>query len=213
MNISLLQLPCTARRWLVATLMVLPLLGTGSLTQAAAVDPAPGSPTAAVKSAVDNILGVLRKPDFNFDRDRATISADLRQAFDDVAMAQSVLSTNWKSLNPAQQKEFTELLAKTVENTYIGRMKDYTNESVEFRKEEAKPTLASVDTVIVTSSKEIPIKYRLRKRSDGWFIYDVDVENASLVNTYRDTYRSIISKDGVDGLLKQMKDKLAELEK
>ena len=72
---------------------------------------------------------------------------------------------------------------------------------------------ASVDSVILSGTGNIPVNYKLRKRNDGWFIYDVEVENVSMVSSYRDTYRSIFTKDGIDGLIAQMKDKIAEMEK
>ena len=128
-------------------------------------------------------------------------------------MAQSVLSTNWKNISPAQQQEFKGLLLQTIESTYIGRIKVYTNEVVEFRKEEVNENRASVDSVILSGTGNIPVNYKLRKRNDGWFIYDVEVENVSMVSSYRDTYRSIFTKDGIDGLIAQMKDKIAEMEK
>ncbi len=195
-----------SRRLVLVVGLLLPLLGTSSFSVA---DDA--TPTATVKTAVDKILGILRKPDYNFEKDRSSISAEIRKAFDDVAMAQSVLSTNWKSINADQQNTFKDLLSQTVENNYIGRLKSYNNEKVEIRKEEVKDTLATVDSVVVAKSGDIPVNYKLRKRKDGWFIYDVVVENVSMVSTYRDTYRPIFSKDGIDGLLKQMKAKIAEL--
>jgi phospholipid transport system substrate-binding protein len=195
------------RRLLLATGLMLPLLATVPVAQAQ-----DGTPTAAVKLVVENILAVLRKPDYNLENDRSAISGEIRRAFDDVAMAQSVLSTNWKNINPAQQNEFKSLLLQTIESTYIGRIKVYTNESVQFRKEEVNENRASVDTVIVSSSGDIPVNYKLRKRSDGWFIYDVEVENVSMVSSFRDTYRSIFTKDGIEGLMTQMKAKIAEME-
>lgn len=170
------------------------------------------TPTAAVKTVVNSILDILRKPGFDFDRDRPAISAEIRKAFDDVAMAQSVLSTNWKDATAAQQDEFKSLLLKTIESTYIGRIKAYTNETVDFRKEEINGNRASVDTAVLAPSGEIPLVYKLRKRSDGWFVYDVEIENVSMVSTYRETYRSVVKKSGMDGLMQQMREKITELE-
>ncbi|HTR00293.1 MAG TPA: ABC transporter substrate-binding protein [Candidatus Acidoferrum sp.] len=201
------HLASVGRRLLLAFALLLPLAVAGLATAADA-----DGPGAAVKVTVENILAILRKPGFKFETDRPAISAEVRKAFDDVAMAQSVLSTNWKMLNPDQQTEFKGLMLQTIESTYIGRIKAYTNETVQYRKEEVKGSLATVDTAIVTSSKEIPVNYKLRKRSDGWFVYDVEVENVSMVSTYRDSYRDIFAKEGIAGLLKQMKAKIAELE-
>ena len=193
-----------SRRLVLMVGLLLPLCCLSSLSRAE-----DATPSAAVKLAVDKIIGILRKPDFNFERDRSSLSVEIRKAFDDVAMAQSVLSTNWKVINADQQSEFKELLSQTIESNYIGRLRAYTEEKVEVRHEEVKDSLATVDTVIVAKSGDVPVNYKLRKRKDGWFIYDVVVENVSMVSTYRDSYRPIVSKDGIDGLLKQMKAKIA----
>ena len=195
-----------SRRLVLMVGLLLPLCCLSSLSRAE-----DATPSAAVKLAVDKIIGILRKPDFNFERDRSSLSVEIRKAFDDVAMAQSVLSTNWKVINADQQSEFKELLSQTIESNYIGRLRAYTDEKVEVRHEEVKDSLATVDTVIVAKNGDVPVNYKLRKRKDGWFIYDVVVENVSMVSTYRDSYRPIVSKDGIDGLLKQMKAKIAEV--
>lgn len=167
--------------------------------------------TATAQKTVDAILAILRKPDFNFERDRSAITDLIKQAFDDTAMAQSVLSTEWRKASPEQQEEFKTLLLQIVENTYIGRIREYTNESVEFRGEQVTNDRATVNTVVLAQGAEIPIVYKMRKRSDGWFVYDVEVENVSMVSSYRDTYRPIATQQGIDGLLQQMRTKLAEL--
>ena len=89
----------------------------------------------------------------------------------------------------------------------MGRLEAYTNEAVEFRDEDINNNRSTVDTVIVTANNDIPINYKLRQRSDGWFVYDVEVENVSMVSSYRETYRSVVRRDGMDGLLSQMRER------
>lgn len=170
------------------------------------------TPTASVQGVVNSILAILRSPTFNFETDRPAIRSEIQKAFDDTAMAQSVLSTNWKSASAQQQNEFKALLMQTIESTYIGRIRAYTNESVEFRAEEVDGNRAEVATAILAASGEIPLVYKLRQRSDGWFVYDVEIENVSMVSTYRETYRSVVKRSGMDGLLVQMREKIKELE-
>jgi phospholipid transport system substrate-binding protein len=178
---------------------------------AAAAQAQHDTPTATVKTTVDAILAVLRKPDFTFERDRSTISAEVTKAFDATAMAQSVLSTNWRTASKEQQEAFRDLLLQTIENSYIDRIKAYTNETVDFRGETITDNRATVQTVIVTANGGVPVNYKLRQRADGWFVYDVEVENVSMVSSYRDTYRDIVRRDGMDGLLQQMRVKLDQL--
>lgn len=170
------------------------------------------SPIETVRSVVDNILMILRSEEFEFEQARPLIRTEIQRGFDDLAMAQSVLSTNWRDASAAQQDEFRDLLMRTIESTYIGRLRAYTDESVEFRNETINGSRASVNTIVVTDSGDIPIVYQLRQRRDGWFVYDVEIENVSMVSTYRETYRSVVRRDGMDGLLQQMREKLAELQ-
>lgn len=194
------------RAWMsVLTVLWLALMAPIAAAQTA-------SPTETVKSVVDGILAILRDDSLSFEEARPRIRSEIQRGFDDVAMAQSVLSTNWRSATEAQQDEFRQLLMRTIENTYIGRVRAYTNESVEFRGETVNGNRASVNSVIISNSGNIPIVYQLRQRRDGWFVYDVEIENVSMVSTYRETYRSVVRRDGMDGLLQQMRDKLLELE-
>lgn len=188
----------------VATMTVLLGLFTPAMAQNS-------SPTETVEVVVNNILEILRNDALEFEEAASMVRAEILSGFDEVAMAQSVLSTNWRSASKEQQEEFTELLSQTIEGTYIDGLRAYTNERVEFRGETINGTRASVSSVVVMDNATVPVVYQLRQRRDGWFVYDVVVENVSMVSTYRETYRSIVRRDGMDGLLQQMRDKLAEL--
>lgn len=163
------------------------------------------TPTSTVETTVNSILGILRDDTIGSSEARDLMRVEIGKAFDARAMAQSVLSTNWRTATEAQQDEFQNLFMQTLENTYMGRLEAYTNESVQFRTEEINNNRATVETVILTGGNEIPINYKLRLRSDGWFVYDVEVENVSMVSSYRETYRSVVRRDGMDGLLDQMR--------
>ncbi|MDT8399677.1 MAG: ABC transporter substrate-binding protein [Pseudomonadales bacterium] len=192
------------RHWLV--LLALCLMALPLSLQAAA------SPSDTVRTVVDAVLGTLKTEGLSKAEIASRIRTEVSAAFDSRAMAQSVLSTNWRNASKAQQDEFESLFSELLENIYIGRLESYTNETVEFGKESINDTRATVDTAIVTQSGKIPVNYKLRLRNEGWFVYDVEVENVSLVSSYRETYRSIVSKSGIDGLLTQLREKNQELE-
>jgi phospholipid transport system substrate-binding protein len=170
-----------------------------------------GSPSVTVETTVNAILEILRNDTLGTEEARDLMRVEIGKAFDARAMSQSVLSTNWRSASATQQEEFQTLFMETLENTYMGRLEAYTNEAVEYRSEEIDNNRATVETVILTADKEIPINYKLRLRSDGWFVYDVEVENVSMVSSYRETYRSVVRRDGLDGLLAQMREKAGKV--
>ncbi|MEY4642585.1 MAG: hypothetical protein RLZZ227_2579 [Pseudomonadota bacterium] len=175
----------------------------------AAAEPAADSATAAVRAVVDPVLELLRKPDFDVVKDGADISARVKAGFDDTAMAQSVLGNHWRTATPEQRNEFKALLLQTIEDTYLERLDAYTSETIDFTKEEVRNDRATVFSVVNAAQGKIPVNYKLRKKDSGWFLYDVEVENVSMVSSYRDTYGAIVSRDGVDGLLTQMKARTA----
>jgi phospholipid transport system substrate-binding protein len=170
------------------------------------------SPMLAVETMVESVLTILRSDTLSPEENEIAVKEELFKVFDSRAMAQSVLSTGWRQASTDQQNEFESLFLQTLENTYINRIEAYTDERVEFTSEDINENRATVETVIVTSNNDIPVGYKLRQRSDGWFIYDVVVENVSMVSSYRDTYRSIARRSGMDDLLSQMREKILELE-
>jgi phospholipid transport system substrate-binding protein len=58
--------------------------------------------------------------------------------------------------------------------------------------------------------KEIAINYRLHKVAGKWRVYDVVVKGVSLINTYRQQFRSIIKRTSYDELVKILRRKKNE---
>ena len=47
----------------------------------------------------------------------------------------------------------------------------------------------------------------LAKKGESWKVYDVTVENVSLVQTYRGSFSDEIARSGIDGLIKVLEQK------
>jgi phospholipid transport system substrate-binding protein len=180
------------------------------LSVAAAASAAP-PPIEQVRTTVDSVLAILKdKGSDKATRDRK-LSATIRERFDFMAMAQETLGVNWNSATSAQKERFTSLFSDLLEGSYLDRIEAYNDEKINYLKETVQEPKALVDTVIKGSGADIPIRYKLLRKGDGWFVYDVVIEEVSLVSNYRSTYRDIVMKSGLDGLLKKMEDKLQEL--
>jgi phospholipid transport system substrate-binding protein len=129
--------------------------------------------------------------------------------FDDVELSKRTLSRNWNSLNVAQRQEFVPLFRQVLEKAYIDKILAYTNEKVVFESETmVSATQAEVPTKIVTSSKEIPITYRVLLKGGVWKVYDVVVENVSLVLNYRTQFNDILAKNTPEQLLEILRKKV-----
>ncbi|HID97064.1 MAG TPA: ABC transporter substrate-binding protein [Thermodesulfobacteriaceae bacterium] len=173
---------------------------------------AAGSPRELIQETVDAVMDVLKDREICHDDRRARISTLIVRRFDFGEMSRRVLGVNWKKATPEQKTEFTKIFARLIEASYIGKIDNYTDEKVIFEKELIKRNYARVFTTIRTGTKDIPVTYSLIFKKGTWWVYDVKVENVSLVSTYRSNYNQIIRNNGFDHLLQDMKAKLAELE-
>jgi len=85
----------------------------------------------------------------------------------------------------------------------------YTNEKIVFSKDNMlSNNQAEVQTKVVTSSKEIPISYNVILKGGTWKVYDVVIENVSLVRNYRSQFNSILEKNTPDQLLEILRKKV-----
>jgi len=195
------------RRLLVTLLLMAGLTGPAHADN-------PG-PLAQVRTTVDAILAILRAPDPSSTSKRGKITQLIAERFDFDLMAQQTLATNWRHATTEERKRFVELFTRLLQATYLGRIEAYTNEKVEYRGEKIRHNQAMVKTVIIDGNTEIPVNYKLREqKEDGaWRVYDVVIEKVSLIATYRSDYRAIVNKDGITGLLAQIKEKIHSLEK
>ena len=131
--------------------------------------------------------------------------------FDEVEFSRRTMARNWAKLTTAQQTEFVVLFEQVLEKAYIDKILDYSNEKVEFYKENMiSDNQAEIQTKIVTSSKEIPIFYRVTLKDGNWRVYDVVVENVSLVQNYRTQFNDILSSKEPEQLLEILRKKVKE---
>lgn len=166
----------------------------------------------AVATSVDAILGILKDDALDKTAKREKMRSVISERFDFRAMSQRTLATNWKKLSDDQKQRFTGLFSQLIENSYVGKLEAYTDESVKYPGEKVNGKKATVDTLIITSSAEIPVNYKLYSKAGDWLVYDVIIEGVSLISNYRSSYQEIYKKEGFDGLVARMEDKIKELE-
>lgn len=190
-----------------AILGVMTLLAAG----AANVSFAQSAPDALVKSTVDEVLGVIKSG-----KDRRALSEVVETKvlphFDFKEMTRMAVGRHWREATPAQQKSLESAFRSLLVTTYTQALSQAATpeQSVEVRPLAVKPADddVTVKTLVKdTSRKPLSIDYRLAKAANGWKVYDVVVENLSLVTNYRSSFNSEITKSGIDGLIKVLEAK------
>jgi len=94
----------------------------------------------------------------------------------------------------------------------MDRILEYSNEKVSFDKETMlSDDKAEVQSNIITSSKTIPMDYRMILHNAQWKVYDVIIEGVSLVKNYRSQFKEILARNPPEKLLKLLREKTAEV--
>jgi phospholipid transport system substrate-binding protein len=188
-----------------------------ALSPPAASAAAADSPDGLVKALADEVLSVIRTT-----KDKVALRRAAEQKvlphFDFRAMTQLAVGQHWRQATPEQQKALEEAFRALLVNTYTASLNVASTgkESVEVKPLDLKPadTDVIVRTVVRTGNRQpIPVDYRMTKGAGGWKVYDVIVENLSLVTNYRSSFASEIGRSGIDGLVKALQTKNSELAK
>lgn len=188
----------------------------GSLLCLASTLQAALDPLSQIKETVDRIIAVLKDeqlaaPEMRAAR-RGKVEDLVDSVFDFQAMGKKTLSDTWETLALAEKKEFVELLARMVKQRYIGKIDSYAGQEVVFKRQRQKGELALVYSDLLDNNTEIPIDYKMVFNGDRWVVYDLRIENVSLVANYRSDFSRIINKDGVPALMKKMREIVDQFE-
>ena len=189
----------------------------GTLTTAAAAmlllagSPAWAGPTDQLREYTDQVIKVLDDPALARQDRRAAVRKIAHEAFDVTETAKRVLARHWQARTPAEREEFTQLFADLLERTYIARMDEYGGERIRYVGESMDGELATVRARILTrTGTEVPVESRMVRRGERWLIYDVLIENVSLIANYRSQFDRIVRANSYEELIRRLKNKRDE---
>lgn len=174
-----------------------------------------GVPTDQIKATVDRALVVLRdprlKPAAKTKERRDQLRRILFARFDFSEMARRALGANWRRRTPQEQEEFVRLFTELLEHAYADTIESYTDEKIVYVGEQLDGNYADVKSKILTSKgQEFSIDYKTRAAAGEWKVYDVVVENISMVNNFRSQFNRVINNASYQELVRRLKEKQAE---
>ncbi|BCS55594.1 phospholipid-binding protein MlaC [Geobacter sp. SVR] len=172
------------------------------------------TPTDDVKKTVDEVVRIVADKDMKKQEQkrRQALKKSISQIFDYGEMAKRSLGKHWNQRTPAERKQFVELFASLLENSYAGKIESYNNEKIAYIKETTEDDHAEVKSKVITAKRdEFTLDYRLLKENGKWMVYDVVIEGVSLVSNYRSQFNRIITSNGYSELIKKLQTKTEEL--
>ena len=134
-------------------------------------------------------------------------------AVDFLRMTRMAVGPKWRQATAEQREELQRLFRAQLTNVYSGALANVKDQTVKLAPNRVKPTEtdAVVKTLLVSPGKpDMRINYRLKKVSGDWRIIDVDVEGIWLVDNYRNQFAAVVNTDGIEGLIKSLREKVGE---
>jgi phospholipid transport system substrate-binding protein len=169
------------------------------------------APDVLVRTTVEEVLSAIQQT-----RDKKTLHKLAEQKvlphFDFVAMTRLAVGAHWRDASEPQRKALENAFRGLLVSTYVTALGQTANPSqtVEVRPMQVKSGQddVTVRTVVREPGRQpIAIDYRMALRGGSWKVYDVVVENLSLVTNYRGSFASEIARSGIDGLIKTIESK------
>jgi len=174
------------------------------------------TPDALVKRIADEVLAVIKSDKDVAAGNQQKVVALAEQKvlphFDFVRMTRLAVGRNWNQASDAQKEALTKEFRTMLVRTYSASLTAYRNQTIEVKptKMSANDNETTVRTqVLQQGGPPIPIDYAMEKVAGAWKVYDVVIEGASLVTTYRGSFNDQIQKGGIDGLLKALQERNA----
>jgi len=92
--------------------------------------------------------------------------------------------------------------------SYADSIESYTSQNVLYTRELEDNNYAEVDTKIVADKRvDLSINYKLHSVNNEWKVYDLVIENISLVNNYRSQFDRVIARSSFEDLVRIIKAK------
>lgn len=190
---------------------VLLLVALVSLVCGATAFAAQEDATALVKRTAERMLSTLEARRAEVNRNPAIIygmiDTILAPHFDFQKITQGALGQHWRDATPAQQQALTDGFKQVLVRTYARSLLNYSGQEIRYLpvKPGTKDNMVTVSTEVrAPGAAPIPIDYRMYDGGSGWKVYDVIVNNASLVSNYRGSFSTEIRQSGIDGLITKL---------
>jgi len=117
---------------------------------------------------------------------------------------------SWNAASPEQQEKLVTEFRAMLVRIYSNSIDAYRGQTMRVQPVRLAPGATEVtvrNQYLRPGQQAVVVDYAMRKTPDGWKIYDITVENVSLVLTYRAEFDQVMRQSGVDGLIKRLAEK------
>lgn len=159
---------------------------------------------------INAILLVLKDKNIQKDQKGEKIVEIIDSVFDYNTMSKIALGKKtWKSISKEKREEFVKVFERKLKNSYIGKLELYTDQQVRIIELITyKRTRLQLVTELLGEDDTYEINYNFYKnrKTNEWFIYDVDLIGVSIIQTYRKQFSGLLKEKTFDEMLETLKE-------
>ena len=196
----------TTRRSLLAGAVALAMLRPASATTVDAAG-------AFVDRLGQDTIAVLDRVGKDPAARQQAIAALLDESVDLELIARLCLGRHWRTASEAQRQQYVDLFRANVLAVLARRMGYYTG-GEKFVVTAARPAgddaMVASEIIYTTNDPPLKIEWRVRVTEGKPIIIDVLPEGVSLVLTYRSEFDEVVGRNGMDGLIAELRQRAAE---
>lgn len=175
-------------------------------------------PDAVVKTTSEDVLRLVEQ-DKDLRNGSTSKLVDLIETrivphFDMTRVTRLAVGRYWNDATPEQQRILVDEFRTLLVRSYAAAYSAYRHVKVEVTPLQLA---ANDDDVTVRTRILLPggappvgVDYAMRLGGEGWKVYNVTVDGASLVTTYRNDFAAQIQAGGIEGLVKHLKERNAK---
>jgi len=166
-----------------------------------------------IRESVNQVLKIVRNTELGKEDKKEQVMEVVNRIFNLALMAKLTLGqTHWTNLSEMQKAEFTDMFIKQMQGIYLNQLELAVDATVVFEAPVQEGTRVHMLSRAVTKDEPIKILYKLYKSSEKWRIYDVEIQDVSIVKSYGLQYNQILKEGSYAELIRKMKEKMAENE-
>ena len=155
-----------------------------------------------LKKNLDAVFSVLQKKDLAQQEKNQEIVDIVTPMFDFELMAQlSLGKKHWPGLSQEEKKRFTDLFIQRLKASYLKNFTLYTDEKLFYEPAVQVKKKIHTPTYLISKDKKISILYKFYKAEKNWKIYDLEIQDVSIIRSYRSQFSGILENGTVDDLL------------
>jgi phospholipid transport system substrate-binding protein len=173
------------------------------------------NPTVLVTQTSEKVRAILVKENgSNTEAVRSEVQQVLYPRFDFTRMTALAVGKYWKQATPEQKTALSDEFRTLLTRTYFSTMLRYRDARINIQPDpvlanDGKEATVKSDVVVGNAQQPVKIDYVLYHTEDGWKVFNVSVEGASLVTVYRNQFGEEVNKGGLDGLIQSLRNKNA----